>query len=78
MDEFRVCLSAGPNERALFSVEYQQILIMRLSTIKYSVNIQQTQHVNRIYGRVSYRRVESVCGLAKTLTHDDRIGTAII
>ena len=52
-DQFRVCLSAGPNERALFSVEYQQMLIMRLGTIRYSVNIQPTQHVNRIYGRVS-------------------------
>ena len=54
MDQFRVCLSAGPDERALFSVEYQQLLVMRLGTVTYSVNIQPTGPVNRIYGRVSY------------------------
>lgn len=54
MDQFRVCLSAGPEERALFSVEYQQLLVMRLGTVSYSVNIQPTGPVNSIYGRVSY------------------------
>ena len=53
MDQFHVCLPVGSNERALFSVEYQQTLIKSLGTVKHSVNIQPTQHVNRIYGRVS-------------------------
>ena len=53
MDQFHVCLPTGPNDRASFSIEYQQMLIMRLGIVSYSVNIQPTQHVNGLYGRVS-------------------------
>ena len=59
MDQFHVCLPVGPNELALVTVEYQQMLIMRLGIVRYSVNIQPTQHVNRIYGRVSNMAVGS-------------------
>ena len=60
MDKFRVCLSAGPNMRATFSVEYQQLLIMRLGIVKHTVSIQPTQPVPHLQATVSLFFLNSV------------------
>ena len=49
-----MCLSAGPGERARFSVEYQQLLVRRLGRVRHTVSIQPTQPVPHCWCSVSY------------------------